>query len=168
MDLKILFKTNSVGRRIYVIKLAITPINLEKRLIITVKLTGPPREDAKLHISPSTNDLTNINLVDDVNFKFTNTELSVDNLSEDYNDYLQRIVRDRDIKQVLSNIFNQILGYKYNHIWDYNVMENFELLDSTLSGIFMFDGKYYYSSIIADPSNPYGGRIKITDYKWIS
>ena len=61
------------------IKLAITPINLGRRLIITIRLTTPPVEDAKLPMS-CTNDLTNVNLVDDVSLELTNAELNVDEL----------------------------------------------------------------------------------------
>lgn len=165
MDIKILFKTNCVGRRIYVIKLAITPINLGRRLIITIRLTTPPVEDAKLPMS-CTNDLTNVNLVDDVSLELTNAELNVDELLEE--GYIQRIVRNRNIKQVLSNIFNQIFWYRKNCIWCYeNIKEKFELLDSILSSAFMFDGKYYYPSFIAIVDDPSGGEIKIKGYKWI-
>lgn len=165
MDIKILFKTDNSGKRVYVIKLAITPINLGRRLIITIKLMASLVEDAKLPIS-RTNDLAGINFVEDISFEFTNTELNVDELLK--GGYIQRVVRDKDVKQVLSNIFNQILWYRKNCIWCYdNIKEKFELLDSILSSAFMFDGKYYHPSFIAVVDNPSGGEIKITDYKWI-
>lgn len=164
MDIKILYKINNSGKRVYVIKLAITPINLGRRLIITIKLTTSLVKDAKLPISPGTNDLTDINFVEDISFDFTNTELNVEELLE--GGYIQRIVEDKYTKQVLSNIFNQILWYRRNCIWD-NIMENFGLLDSIMSSTFVFDGKYYSPLFIANPDDPLGGRIKITDYKWI-
>lgn len=164
MDIKILYKINNSGKRVYVIKLAITPINLGRRLIITIKLTNPLVKDVKLPISPGTNDLTDINFVDDISFDFTNTELNVEELLE--GGYIQRIVEDKYIKQVLSNIFNQILWYRRNCTWN-NINENFGLLDSIMSSTFVFDGKYYSPLFIANPDELLGGRIRITDYKWI-
>jgi hypothetical protein len=164
MDIKILYKINNSGKRVYVIKLAITPINLGRRLIITIKLTNPLVNDVKLPISPGTNDLTDINFVEDISFDFTNTELNVEELLE--GGYIQRIVEDKYIKQVLSNIFNQILWYRRNCTWD-NINENFGLLDSIMSSTFVFDGKYYSPLFIANPGELLGGRIRITDYKWI-